>query len=179
MSTKNSHLTKIFPLVDIFLSSENFFGSHSVHCSAKNAKPVMGLKNLPMDSLPNFESFTFLKLKIGQTVKKLWLTTVNQKIPTQQKKIHLLNFFLSSEKFLGSHSMHCSATNARISYRSTEHANGFLAKFWVIYFFEVQRLDKQFKSFDCQPINSHLKKNSHQLKFFCQVRFFCFQLGAL
>ena len=71
----------------------------------------------------------------NQTVQKFWLTTVNQNIPTRQNKIPPVEFFLSSEKCFGSHSVHCSAKNAKTSYRSAEHANEFLAKFWVIYFF--------------------------------------------
>ena len=118
-----------------------------------------GLQNMPMDSLQNLSHLLFWSYKIRQTVQKLWLMTVNQKVPTQQNKIPPLEFFLLSEMFWsGSHSVHYSAINARISYRSAEHVNGFLAKFWVIYSFEVKRSENWFKSFDCQPKYSHSTK---------------------
>ena len=48
-------------------------------------EPVTGLQNMPMDSLQNFKSFIFSKLKERTNVSKVMI--VNQKIPTRQKQI--------------------------------------------------------------------------------------------
>ena len=52
---------------------------------------VTDLQNMPMDSLQNVESFTLLKLKYQTNGSKVLI--VNQKIPTEEKNIPLVEIY--------------------------------------------------------------------------------------